>query len=967
MKKVGIIMLMLAGLVGTGLAQYYPSVATKGRVDAGDVAIFDSAGGRFISSGSIIPGLRVGIQTQTGTNLCTLTSVYTGVVAVAGTAFTGTVPIVEGTLYMAGFSKSASYGNVTMSVANLTFWGSAAGAISNYFVAPGTATTNVIIGIYGNGLNKSDVSNVYVSAITGGHVYIAGRLWVSGTEVVGLGSTNEPLWIAASNGVVYDAETNGWTVSAHSAWLTNEALWIAASNGVVYDADTNGWTVSAHSAWLTNEALWIAASNGVVYDADTNGWTVSAHSAWLTNEALWIAASNGVVYDAETNGWTVSAHSAWLTNEALWIAASNGVVYDAETNGWTVSAHSAWLTNEALWIAASNGVVYDAETNGWTVSAHSAWLTNEALWIAASNGVVYDADTNGWTVSAHSAWLTNEALWIAASNGVVYDAETNGWTVSAHSAWLTNEALWIAASNGVVYDADTNGWTVSAHSAWLTNEALWIAASNGVVYDADTNGWTVAAHQAWLTNEELWIAASNGVVYDADTNGWTVAAHQAWLTNVAYGTSDATAYRGDWGASVSGQVAILNTNTAPLQSYLSTSNALGIVLTNYFPLQSGLSGSNDLAIIKTNYTTIPIFTAHTNNSGANILHLTTAEKAIATNAPTLVEVLTRSNDAGSGSISNLLILDFGSGWQIRNNLGYLLIENTNGLQLEFDPTTPKFKFNEPIYVDDNVVLTNAIQGATIAASDADAITTNSGILSITWNTNAAGGGASSGFPLIENGNMAGYYLTNGGFIGATGDFTKLTAGNSTTWTASASSKAYLPITFTNTGIVSALQVTGGSPTNGALLTATNNSGQLGYIFSPSFHATGNGTDFSITTGTWTVKTFPVEEFDYGNCFDGTNFTPSVAGRYLLSGQVTWRAVPDQSQILVGLYKNDVQFKTCEVVAGVGDAWVSPNITVIVDVNSTGTNYFTIKMYARATGTNILNSAVASFFSGSRLP
>lgn len=55
-----------------------------------------------------------------------------------------------------------------------------------------------------------------------------------------------------------------------------------------------------------------------------------------------------------------------------------------------------------------------------------------------------------------------------------------------------------------------------------------------------------------------------------------------WPDGGSFGVTDETAYRGDWGASVSGQVAVLNTNTAPLQSFLLVSNAVenGPILSN---------------------------------------------------------------------------------------------------------------------------------------------------------------------------------------------------------------------------------------------------------------------------------------------------------------------------------------------------------------------------------------------------
>ena len=49
MKKI-VIMLALAGAAAIGSAQYYPSVATKGTVNDGEIAVFDGVSGRYIRS-----------------------------------------------------------------------------------------------------------------------------------------------------------------------------------------------------------------------------------------------------------------------------------------------------------------------------------------------------------------------------------------------------------------------------------------------------------------------------------------------------------------------------------------------------------------------------------------------------------------------------------------------------------------------------------------------------------------------------------------------------------------------------------------------------------------------------------------------------------------------------------------------------------------------------------------------------
>ncbi|MCG2681188.1 MAG: hypothetical protein L6455_14660, partial [Kiritimatiellae bacterium] len=112
--------------------------------------------------------------------------------------------------------------------------------------------------------------------------------------------------------------------------------------------------------------------------------------------------------------------------------------------------------------------------------------------------------------------------------------------------------------------------TALASYGFLTNEALWIAASNGVVYDAETNGWTVSAHSAWLTNEPAftnWLG-TNTLVDASVTN----AIHAQVTNEIAVRTAS--------NATIQAQVAVLNTNTFPLQSGLNVSNRVGVLETN---------------------------------------------------------------------------------------------------------------------------------------------------------------------------------------------------------------------------------------------------------------------------------------------------------------------------------------------------------------------------------------------------
>jgi len=183
--------------------------------------------------------------------------------------------------------------------------------------------------------------------------------------------------------------------------------------------------------------------------------------------------------------------------------------------------------------------------------------------------------------------------------------------------------------------------------------------------------------------------------------------------------------------SVSNDVAIIKTNYYPLQSGLDGSNTLAIIETNYYPLQSGLYGSNALAIVLTNYTDLPssinisnrtvtlegqtnscvltndtgrvidltgadiriadstetnnpvtkselsaletTLNSHTNNESVNILHVTAAEKLLATNAIQGMTIVTGAvasvetnagvlavtvpSGGGAGTFTNILSTD----------------------------------------------------------------------------------------------------------------------------------------------------------------------------------------------------------------------------------------------------------------------------------------------------------------------
>jgi hypothetical protein len=81
--------------------------------------------------------------------------------------------------------------------------------------------------------------------------------------------------------------------------------------------------------------------------------------------------------------------------------------------------------------------------------------------------------------------------------------------------------------------------------------------------------------------------------------------------------------------------------------------------------------------------------------------------------------------------------------------------------------------------------------------------------------------------------------------------------------------------------VASLQITGASPTNGAVWIATNTTGQGKWSLPVGFSAC-IGADFIFSNATERTISWGTEEYDYGNNFNGTIFIAPVNGVYSVS-------------------------------------------------------------------------------------
>lgn len=121
----------------------------------------------------------------------------------------------------------------------------------------------------------------------------------------------------------------------------------------------------------------------------------------------------------------------------------------------------------------------------------------------------------------------------------------------------------------------------------------------------------------------------------------------------------------------------------------------------------------------------------------------------------------------------------------------------------------------------------------------------------------------------------------------------------------------------------------------------------------------------IVTSTYTKVTWATEDFDTNNNFATDRFTPTVAGKYLLTAGIVFIAPVTGATMQISIFKNGSQFRT-NTASFSGTNAQGINISAVVDANGT-TDYFEIYCY-QATGANkdIDGNAVNAYFAGGKI-
>jgi hypothetical protein len=122
----------------------------------------------------------------------------------------------------------------------------------------------------------------------------------------------------------------------------------------------------------------------------------------------------------------------------------------------------------------------------------------------------------------------------------------------------------------------------------------------------------------------------------------------------------------------------------------------------------------------------------------------------------------------------------------------------------------------------------------------------------------------------------------------------------------------------------------------------------------------------LTTSDWTQITFSTELFDTNSNFATNAFTPTVAGKYLLSAAVGFTSSEDTRTYGLGIYKNGALAHVgSSTSSGVTGATVQATVTAIVDANGSS-DVFTLYAFHDATAATASGAIVSTWFSGARL-
>ena len=504
----------------------------------------------------------------------------------------------------------------------------------NYY--PSSNPSNYVTASVTNGLYPSSNPSNYVTATITNGLYPSSNPsnFVDQTVTNGLNSVVSTKYPSSNpSNYVTATVTNGLYPSSNpsnfvTASITNNCYPSSnPSNYVTASITNNCYPSSNPSNFISSESSWTAQSNNVVYtNSSTYTATVAEAASALQSESSWAAASNTVVYTNNATFLTITTNASKIgagTTPTNYTAPSTDVQGNlvgidgalggkiSNASGWSGYAATQQVTQVGSILVPGNLYVlytpYNNTTNGSVFTAngqsngYSAWIFTAS---SETETVYYSTNYSSYALfcSDIPGYFTNSATTPIGSYAA---APGNGYVnlppFISYNNYTTNTVLWKSGFNGTNWNITSNG----AEQFSTTNFATlvqYLSLTNGATLGATAlqpggsgSGLTGVWHPGdSVTNAVDATARSNNTLTSNAIP--TTAAQIGAVSNSAagilgaggatgtplyvqsYGTSSSTAYRGDWGASVSGQVAILNTNAYPMQSGIAASNLASAAL-----------------------------------------------------------------------------------------------------------------------------------------------------------------------------------------------------------------------------------------------------------------------------------------------------------------------------------------------------------------------------------------------------
>lgn len=131
-------------------------------------------------------------------------------------------------------------------------------------------------------------------------------------------------------------------------------------------------------------------------------------------------------------------------------------------------------------------------------------------------------------------------------------------------------------------------------------------------------------------------------------------------------------------------------------------------------------------------------------------------------------------------------------------------------------------------------------------------------------------------------------------------------------------------------------------------------GGTGISAIPSFSVYKNTNQTGIVTTTFTKVSWQTEIFDVNSNFASDRYTPTIAGKYILSCSVVWNdsAMEASKTLVLDIYKNGARLKTTLMQSNGATKFQGQSLTIVAIANGS-TDYFEVYVYHECTANQAL--------------